>query len=219
MAGDTIVYRSAVFSLLVQLVVGGITAGAFALPLPNKTYEEDLRIIFATELGSQVIEFAWYLIVVCRFKEILTWTRYIDWVISTPIMLVSTAFFFRHRQELPLLDILQDTRLYVILALNWLMLASGLAIEVEHSRVPRILGLAVGGGALVGSFTVLSLYVDASDSISLWLFVSVYVVWFLYGGAAVLGYREKNVSYNLLDIVSKNFYGVFLFFYALYSVD
>ena len=34
---------------------------------------------------------------VCRYREIKTWTRYLDWFLSTPIMLVSTAFFFRHR--------------------------------------------------------------------------------------------------------------------------
>ena len=39
------------------------------------------------------------------------------------------------------------------------------------------------------------------------------IVWSLYGFAALLGTKNKNISYNLLDIVAKNFYGLFIYFY------
>jgi bacteriorhodopsin len=34
--------------------------------------------------------------------------------------------------------------------------------------------------------------------------------WALYGLFALLNYTAKNVSYNILDLFAKNFFGVFL---------
>ena len=124
----SLVYRSAVASLLVQLLVTAITSAGFAVPLPEKD-APDLRLIFALELGSQVIEFLYYLIVVCRYRSIATWTRYLDWVLSTPIMLLSTALFFRHRAGAELFPAtFADPMLWVCVALNELMLVFGFAM-------------------------------------------------------------------------------------------
>ena len=90
------VYRSAVVSLALQLLVGLVTAAGFFVPLPEES-ADDLRLIFVLEVSSQIIEFVYYLVVVCLYKSIATWTRYLDWVISTPIMLLSTVLFFQHR--------------------------------------------------------------------------------------------------------------------------
>ena len=38
----------------------------------------------------------------------------------------------------------------------------------------------------------------------------------LYGIAALLDIKTKNICYNLLDIVSKNFYGLFIYYYIRY---
>ena len=35
-------------------------------------------------------------------------------------------------------------------------------------------------------------------------------VWALYGVAAFMSYRVKNIAYNILDLFSKNFFGIFL---------
>jgi bacteriorhodopsin len=40
-----------------------------------------------------------------------------------------------------------------------------------------------------------------------WYFFS---VWSIYGIAALFPYKEKNISYNILDLFSKNFFGLFL---------
>ena len=201
-----LVYQSAVASLVVQVVVAGVTAAGFLVEVPD-----DLMLIFALELGSQVIEFLWYLVVVCRYRTIATWTRYIDWVLSTPLMLATTALFFVHRRAVDF-D-WTSPRLYAVLALNWLMLAFGFAAEVDATSRP--LALTLGAASLVGSFTVLATYVERDDVLSVVLFAAMYAVWGLYGAAAMLGDTAKNVGYNALDVVSKNFYGIFLFAYAL----
>jgi bacteriorhodopsin len=38
-----------------------------------------------------------------------------------------------------------------------------------------------------------------------------FIVWSLYGVAAILPFFIKNISYNILDIFAKNFFGLFLY--------
>lgn len=212
----SLVFRTAVASLLVQFFVGGVTLASFFVPTSDAK-RDDLRVILSLELASQAIEFAWYTVVVCRYLRIRTWTRYVDWILSTPIMLLTTAFFFQHRRNLALVQVLREARLYAALIFNWLMLAFGYAAERDTLRTD--LALAFGGLAFVASFTFLCTFVDDSDSLSVGLFVFMYVVWALYGVAAACSYTTKNVAYNFLDLVSKNFYGLFLFVYALGALD
>ena len=47
------------------------------------------------------------------------------------------------------------------------------------------------------------------------LFFTMYAIWSLYGVAAALDDVPKNVVYNGLDVVSKNFYGLFLYVYVV----
>ena len=35
-------------------------------------------------------------------------------------------------------------------------------------------------------------------------------VWALYGIASVMSYKVKNISYNILDLFAKNFFGLYL---------
>ena len=37
-------------------------------------------------------------------------------------------------------------------------------------------------------------------------------VWSLYGVAALLPALQKNIGYNVLDLIAKNFYGIFIFY-------
>ena len=206
-----LVRRTAIASLATQVLLGIVTSSAFFLPVPAKA-ADDLRVILVLEVASQGIEFAYYLIVVCRYRTILTWTRYLDWVVSTPLMLVAAHLFFAHRNDEPLT--VDDPSLLAALGLNWLMLACGFAVEVVPT-LPRSLGLAAGGVAFVGSYTMLARKVRVDDAVSVALFAFMYAVWSLYGVAAALPDRPKNVMYNGLDVVSKNVYGLFLFAYVL----
>ena len=208
---STIVYRSAIASLATQVLIGLVTSVGFFVTIPADV-RDDMHVILWLEVGSRAVEFAWYAVVVCRYRTITTWTRYVDWVVSTPIMLLSTAFFFRHRTQSSLVAIFDAPPAYLMLAANWVMLGFGLAVEL-HS-IPRFYGLAFGGLAFVGAFTSLATYID-DDALSIGLFTVVYFVWGLYGVAAGFGDVAKNVAYNVLDVFSKNFYGLFLTVYIL----
>lgn len=208
------VYKTAVTSLITQVVIGIVTGFGYLVQVPNADDRRDLNVILSLELGSQVIEFAWYLVVVCRYSEIKTWTRYLDWVLSTPIMLCSTVLFFSHRNDdLAFVEPFLNPYIYISLGLNWIMLAAGYLVEIQ--KVSKPIGLSFGSAAFVGSFTALAVHIREEDAFSVGLFWSMYVVWGAYGAAAVLPYTSKNISYNYLDVVSKNFYGLFLFAYTL----
>ena len=210
---SSLVYQSAVVSLALQILTSGITVASLFVPVPASA-AQDLNLVVILETSSQLIEFAWYTAAVCVYGRIQTWARYVDWAVSTPLMLVSAVFFFRLRRGVPLTAALQASSMYAILGLNWLMLAFGFAAEYGGA-LPKIAALPLGGAAFVGAYTLLIREVAVDDPFSVGLYASMYVSWALYGVAAALGEVPKNVAYNGLDIVSKNVYGVFLFAYAL----
>ena len=43
-------------------------------------------------------------------------------------------------------------------------------------------------------------------------------IWSLYGVAALMSYEVKNIMYNILDLFSKNFFGLFLAYVLIYQV-
>lgn len=210
---------SARASLAFQVLLTAITASSFVLP--RKSDQGSLFLIVALETGSQVVEFTYYAVALCWAGSIQTWTRYVDWVISTPVMLLSTMLFLCYLTEGDGVDFSNlwesdEKRMATIgtLTLNWATLALGLAYELEWWASPT--PLALGMLTFLGSFAFLLVgYVRGTGTIGIALFLFMYVVWGLYGVAATQSYRVKNIGYNLLDIVSKNFYGIVLFLYIL----
>jgi len=47
------------------------------------------------------------------------------------------------------------------------------------------------------------------------LFLFVFIVWSIYGVAAMMPTPYKNISYNILDIIAKNFYGLYIYYKIL----
>lgn len=209
---NDIVYRTAIGSLATQVIIGLVTGASFFVRIQDPDDARELNIILGLELGSQFIEFLWYLVVVYRYSSILTWTRYLDWFLSTPVMLASTVLFFSHRSDESFESPFLGPYMYVVFAANWIMLLFGFLAETE--RIPRSVGLLLGSIAFVTSFTALGTHVDDGDGLSIGLFWFTYTVWAGYGIAAALPYTGKNIAYNALDIVAKNFYGLFLFSYS-----
>tara|TARA_B110001452_G_scaffold237617_1_gene217597 strand:+ start:6132 stop:6824 length:693 start_codon:yes stop_codon:yes gene_type:complete len=211
----SIIRTSAIVSLVAQFLIGAVTSVAFFVDVKNRKDREELNIILAFEVSSQVIEFVWYAIVLMRSQTITARLRYIDWVLSTPIMLISLALFFQHRDSTSsasVQSIFNSYTIYACLGINWIMLAFGFAME--SAWIPDVVGLLGGALGLVGSFTFLAVLTPI-DTLSHVLFWVTFAVWGLYGVAAALDDVPKNVMYNAIDVVSKNGLGLFLFAYAL----
>lgn len=208
-------------SLAVQVLSGLLTIAGFFLPdKDGSQVRKDLFSVLLLETGAQIAEFVWYAAAVYKEGRLPTTTRYWDWAVSTPCMLTSTALFFLHRQSQSLDSLFLAPEYYAMLACNWLMLLCGYRAErlmeagsaLLETPVPALLWF--GSAFFVAAFVLLATFLE-EDGVSTVLFYAMYAVWGGYGVAALLPYVPKNVAYNSLDILAKNFYGVFLFFYIL----
>lgn len=135
--------------------------------------------------------------------------RYVDWSITTPIMLLVLILAFGNNinKKITLSSYL------IILLFNYLMLGFGYLGEnkVLNKLHGNILGF-VFFVLLYGYIyvTYIQGYNNFDNNI---LFLAFVVLWALYGVAYWLEEKEKNVSYNILDLFSKCFVGIFFWAY------
>jgi len=96
------------FSLLVQVITGIISLHGLFITLPEK--DKILTDVLKLETVVQFIELMFYIWIAksaVRLKS-MTSRRYIDWVITTPTMLLSTVIFMKY-QEVKEQSKLEDT--------------------------------------------------------------------------------------------------------------
>jgi len=208
---------------VVQLVTGIIEVMAlFVKTVPGMKV---IKQLLGLEVAVQAVEgsfYAWLYYNIDRVKNI-TPKRYADWAITTPTMLVTMIAYIiylnntdKGNDSPSLIQILRENAVPVtqILALNWLMLLFGYLGEV--GVLPLVAGVALGFVPFVAYFYIIYERFVANDAnmtinnTSLKIYVYFMVFWSLYGIVAVLPYTLKNTIYNVLDLFSKNFFGVFL---------
>jgi len=211
-------YYSGVFSLMVQLSTG--LFDAFVLGQPINPSQGILKTLLWTELIVQFVEGCFYVWLVYNFATIknITPARYYDWVLTTPSMLFTFSIYLlyiKHREEGTLENVTvmslvneHSVALLSIVALNTLMLAFGYWTELRSFSTT--VGTALG---FVPFFLMFYLVYDnfaRHTTLGIKAFWAFSFVWGLYGVAALLKYKVKNIMYNILDLFSKNFFGIFL---------
>lgn len=206
-------YNSAYISLVIQFMTGIIDYLGLQINIPKEKniYKDLLR----TELGVQVIEFIFYIWMVLNFNNIknITPYRYFDWLITTPIMLFTLTAYLDTNNYSSLTEFLKankkDTEKIVIA--NLLMLMFGLLGELNFLNYET--AIILGFLPFVYYFKLIWKKYIYNKEVSLdrkVLFYFFAIIWTLYGLAAFLPYELKNVSYNILDLFSKNLFGLFL---------
>ena len=212
------VLASARTSVAAQIILALITSAAVFVPL--KEQDGVVNEIGLLELGSQTVELIFYLIVTFWVRAIYTWTRYLDWVLSTPLMLLSLMAFFRHlgtEERTHLSDLFDEPLLastLFVLGFNMLMLVFGFLNEIRWMATVPSVGLGfVAFAASFGIMYVQHVQDGPLGGMLLWLFT--YITWGLYGVFATLSPVPRNVGYNLIDLVSKNIFGLIITVYAL----
>ena len=94
------ILRSAYISLFIQFIIGLVSIHGILVPLSSK--DGILNDIMMMELVVQFIEFSFYVWLVIQLSRMsfeVTYTRYFDWFISTPIMLLTTALSRSRRYQ------------------------------------------------------------------------------------------------------------------------
>jgi hypothetical protein len=102
----------------------------------------------------------------------------------------------------------------LIVVANFIMLLLGYLQEIEV--ISLLYSTLFGFGAFVVVFYELYRTFVGVQPVNQIIYWIMFVLWGLYGFAAMLNPLAKNLSYNILDIFAKNFYGVFLAF-VLYT--
>jgi bacteriorhodopsin len=223
-----ILHSSLLFSIVVQVVTGVIELLAlFVKTTPGMAL---IKQLLGLEVAVQTVEgafYAWLYFNIDRVKNI-TPKRYADWAFTTPTMLVTLVAYIIYLNSdkgegnsddsLSLLQILRENAAPIaqILVLNWLMLLFGYLGEV--GVIPLISGVAIGFVPFIAYFYIIYEKFVANDANNnngnngtiLKIYAYFLVAWSLYGIVAVLPYAIKNTIYNVLDLFSKNFFGLFL---------
>jgi bacteriorhodopsin len=99
-----------------------------------------------------------------------------------------------------------------IIILNWIMLLFGYLHEINY--IDKTTGFILGFVFFYLSFNkIYKCYANKSNK-GKNIFYILVIVWSLYGFAYLLNSNEKNICYNILDIFSKNFFGLYLYYIA-----
>jgi len=206
------------FSFVVQIITSFIASAGLLEDLSER--DQILKDILTMELLVQVVESSFYLWVILALKDykVLTKRRYIDWVITTPTMLISTVIFMRYveykeknRDLFTFKEIIlqEKDNLIKLVIYNSLMLFFG--FMGESGRIQKEVSIGIGFFFFYLSFSIIHEYAKETET-GMNLFYFLTSVWSLYGVSAMFEQTTKNICYNLLDIVSKNFYGLYIYY-------
>jgi bacteriorhodopsin len=141
--------------------------------------------------------------------DAITKIRYIDWSITTPMMLLSLCLVLAKESK----KIIHLTTILLIVFLNYIMLYVGYLGEINVLNKT----LACIGGFIpfvIMFYIIFTKYVIIDKGFSkYYLFVIYVVTWSFYGLVYLLGDEYKNIAMNILDCLSKCVVGLILWVY------
>lgn len=134
----------------------------------------------------------------------ITEMRYIDWSITTPLIILVLTLFYTGINH-------PSYKVFLLLiTLNWAMLGSGYLGETGTINKWAGFGL----GFLFFGLMLLVLFItcvaDTKNHMVFWIFA---LIWSGYGIAYLADEETKNLAYNGLDVVAKALFGVVLYLY------
>lgn len=143
------------------------------------------------------------------YKKIIV-DRYTDWMITTPLMLLvlCLAFVYNSKTTLNFFTFL------LILLLNFGMILTGFVGEIGYIKnleLTNMVGFAFFL-ALYGYIYYKFLYKQYNFD-NMIIFLSFFILWSFYGVFYMFDNEFRNVGYNVLDLLSKCFVGIFFWAY------
>lgn len=173
------------------------------------------------------------------FVKNITVYRYYDWFITTPTMLFILIVYLSYlndkekmrkddsqninnilldkedelnekKLQTNLLAVLKENRVLfsIIVILNALMLLAGFSGEMGW--IKNSTAVMLGFIPFIGYFYLIHEYYakfTKTGSLLFWIFT---VIWSLYGFSTLAPCIPKNISYNILDLISKNLMEIYL---------
>lgn len=207
------------YSLYAQFIA--LIVGSLGFLFTLKPQDKILKEILGIETIVQIVEATFYIWFSFFYnknldKNDITKYRYYDWVITTPIMLLSTIMYFeynntRKSKEIFTLETFmkkyKDDILQIFLY-NFAMLLMGYLQEIK--KISLSISLPLGFIFFGLNFRLIYERFVKQSPENIPIFNILLVLWGLYGIASACNLVIKNSAYNILDIFSKNFYGIFI---------
>jgi hypothetical protein len=227
-------------SLFVQIITGIIGIGFHFLPVPGELLIVKkmlgLEILVQLIEGAFYVWFA----SIFSFVKNVTPNRYYDWAITTPTMLFTFCLYLDYlgereknkenrepliekpgaKNSVPERPSVKNTTiveyfkqnwgvLLPIFVLNWMMLIFGYLGEIGEldTKLAVLCGFLPFLTYFVIIYDKFAKYSSFNGKIMYWIF---FAIWSLYGLAALGSYYWKNIAYNILDLLAKNFFGIVL---------
>ena len=210
-------------SLIAQLIIVLITFHGFFIPVTEE--DKPLKNGMVIENIVQYVEFTFYIIMLFIIKKLnivnITNVRYIDWVITTPLMLLSTVIVMKYfenkenkEKQFSLTEFLNEYKFTLgkILIFNLFMLLFGYLGDINVISKFNSLWIGFVFFALVFYEIYVVFIKDKNIKINNNLYIFVFIIWSLYGCVAMIPGIKKDIIYNILDVISKNFYALFLYY-------
>jgi bacteriorhodopsin len=223
MDGKYYFYITLIISVIVQIITMIIELGSLFINVPSEF--SLIKQLLVLEVLVQIIEGLFYIWLLYNFTKVVNITpnRYIDWVITTPTMLIQMILYLIYlkskkensTKELEFFSLINENSKVIIpvVLLNWLMLLFGYL--GESKIIPVLLGVFLGFIPFLIYYYMIYINYVSENNIGKSIFWYFFFFWSLYGLVAVLPYYIKNAFYNILDLFSKNFFGIFLSYIIL----
>ena len=215
-------YITLIISVIVQIITMIIELGSLFVNVPSEF--SLIKQLLVLEVLVQVIEGLFYVWLVYNFTKVANVTpkRYIDWVITTPTMLIQLILYLIYlkskkensTKELEFFSLINENSKVIIpvVLLNWSMLIFG---YLGESKIIPVLGVFLGFIPFFIYYYMIYINYVSENNIGKMIFWYFFFFWSIYGLVAVLPYYIKNAFYNILDLFSKNFFGIFLSYVIL----
>ncbi len=232
-----IIQTTGILSLIIQILTGIFDYYVLNLTItPNLKLLRDLLWV---EFSVQIVEGIFYTWMVINFTKIsnITPKRYFDWFITTPTMLLTYSVYLIYLKNYSNEETHEDPTkctevsckgMYEIVSENWKVLLPIVllnAIMLIFGYLGEMNVISIVKANILGFipfFIYFSMIYNnfAKDfALGRYTFAVFFSLWLLYGVAAFLPYKTKNIFFNILDLFAKNFFGVFLGTMILYKLN
>ncbi len=191
-----------------------VTTGTITFIESMRTKNDSMRHILNLETCISIVAAFFYGKFVTEFdKQTIDYksinlNRYVDWSITTPIMLLVLILAFRYNTDKKVQ--VKFTDFIMILVLNYGMLGTGYMGDIgKLARIPAtIFGFIFFGGL----YYFLYSFVKNEPNNKL-LYSVFFILWSLYGVFYLMEEQSRNIGYNVLDLFSKCFVGIYFWAY------
>lgn len=205
---DSLVKKSFMLTYVLLLTTATIT---FIEAL--RTNSPTIRHIFNLETCISIVAGYFYGLFIQQVDTSdwaeITKLRYIDWSITTPMMLLALCLVLSYNSK----TVIHLPVMLSIIALNYVMLYTG--YMGETGVLERWIADIVGFVPFIAMFYIIyyNFIRPRPDYSNLVMFGLYLVVWSLYGVVYMLSEEWKNIAMNILDLTAKCLIGLGLWVY------